>query len=145
MKEETYKIIGIFIFGIGFFIVFAAIFLFSMQDMSAKINISNESIQLDGFIHDTVDFDEINKVGYLDDFEIHGGKKGAGFSNNGYFSGDADFKDIGQCRAYVYYHEKYFVVMYTDEETIIFNEKSEEETKDIYNTLLEKKQKDDKQ
>lgn len=35
--------------------------------------------------------------------------------------------------------------MYTDEETIIFNEKSEEETKDIYNTLLEKKQKDDKQ
>ena len=94
MKEETYKIIGIFIFGIGFFIVFAAIFLFSMQDMSAKINISNESIQLDGFIHYTVDFDEINKVEYLDDFEIHGGKKGAGFSNNGYFSGDADFKDM---------------------------------------------------
>lgn len=75
MKEETYKIIGILIFGIGFFIVFAAIFLFSMQDMSAKINISNESIQLDGFIHDTVDYDEINKIEYLDDFEIHGGKK----------------------------------------------------------------------
>lgn len=46
-----------------------------MQDMSAKINISNESIQLDGFIHDTVDYDEINKIEYLDDFEIHGGKK----------------------------------------------------------------------
>lgn len=138
MKEETYKIIGILIFGIGFFIVFASIFLFSIQDMSAKINISNEFIQLDGFINDTVDFDDINKVEYLDNFEIHGGKKGAGFSNNGYFSGDADFKGIGQCRAYVYYHEKYFVVIYTDEETIIFNEKSEEETKNMYDKLKDK-------
>lgn len=78
--------------------------------MSAKINISNEFIQLDGFINDTVDFDVINKVEYLDNFEIHGGKKGAGFSNNGYFSGNADFKGIGQCRAYVYYHEKYLLL-----------------------------------
>lgn len=137
MKEETYKIIGILIFGIGFFIVFASIF-FSIQDMSAKINISNEFIQLAGFINDTVDFDVINKVEYLDNFEIHGGKKGAGFSNNGYFSGNADFKGIGQCRAYVYYHEKYFVVIYADEETIIFNEKSEEETKNMYDKLKDK-------
>lgn len=106
--------------------------------MSAKINISNEFIQLDGFINDTVDFDVINKVEYLDNFEIHGGKKGAGFSNNGYFSGNADFKGIGQCRAYVYYHEKYFVVIYADEETIIFNEKSEEETKNMYDKLKDK-------
>lgn len=138
MKEETYKIIGILIFGIGFFIVFASIFLFSMQDTGANINISSEYIQFDAFIYDKVYFDKINKIEYLDDFEIHGGKHGAGFSNNGYFSGDADFKGIGQCRAYVYYKKNDFIVLHEDDKTIIFNTADEQQTKEMYDKISEK-------
>lgn len=127
------KQIVVLIFFAPVCIIFFAIIL-SSQENKVRFNYNNDYIELDSFIYDKIYYRDMNDIKFLNDVDLHIQKRGIGFLNSLFFSGEVFIDYIGDCRAYIHLQNKDYIII-DSKNVIILNFETEEKTKEIYNKL----------
>ena len=127
------KIVLVVIFMIPLVLILFIMISFSNE---TKINFycNEDYIELDSFIHDKIYFQDIQDIKLLCNNDMHIQKQGIGFLNNDFFSGEAVAEDIGNCRAYYYLSNDFYILIDSNVD-VLLNFKSKEETREIYENL----------
>lgn len=112
------------------------LFIMISSSNETKINFycNEDYIELDSFIHDKIYFQDIQDIKLLCNNDMHIQKQGIGFLNNDFFSGEAVAEDIGNCRAYYYLLNDFYILIDSNVD-VLLNFKSKEETRGIYENL----------
>lgn len=112
------------------------LFIMISSSNETKINFyyNEDYIELDSFIHDKIYFQDIQDIKLLCNNDMHIQKQGIGFLNNDFFSGEAVAEDIGNCRAYYYLSNDFYILIDSNVD-VLLNFKSKEETREIYENL----------
>lgn len=66
------------------------------------ISLTQDAIHFDGIVDHVVDFTDIQNIEYKEE-AFEGKKSGAGEGTYTFLAGDAKDKELGKCKAYVYY------------------------------------------
>lgn len=66
---------------------------------------------------------------------FEGKKSGAGEGTSTFLAGDAKDKELGKCKAYVYYDKPYYIIIYTENDTFVFNLPKKQECENLYKQL----------
>ncbi len=111
--------------------------LLSMEFTDHKINISNENVSVDypsyNYEFSASDIEEIKLVD-----EVHFRLKTNGIGTNEYSRGSFKSKEYGKCRVYIYNNSKPYIIVKLKNNYFIYNEKTKDETMNVYNQLIEK-------
>lgn len=115
-------ILGAFIMGVMF-----------IGDIDIEYN--DDYVQLSGtFVSSSkIDYDDILKVEYCDDFDI--GRKKNGINNAVVEAGRYYNDEFGNYRLYAYTHSSHYVIIYTENEIFVVSGENEKQTQNIYNQL----------
>lgn len=98
------------------------------------ISLTQDAIHFDGIVDHVVDFTDIQNIEYKKE-TFEGKKSGAGEGTSTFLAGDAKDKELGKCKAYVYYDKSYYIIMYTENDTFVFNLSKKQECENIYKQL----------
>ena len=115
-------ILGAFIMGVMF-----------IGDIDIEYN--NDYVQLSGtFVSSSkIDYDDILKVEYCNDFDI--GRKKNGINNAVVEAGRYYNDEFGNYHLYAYTHSSHYVIIYTENEIFVVSGENEKQTQNIYNQL----------
>ena len=99
------------------------------------IEYNNDYVQLSGtFVSSSkIDYDDILKVEYCNDFDI--GRKKNGINNAVVEAGRYYNDEFGHYRLYAYTHSSHYVIIYTENEIFVVSGENEKQTQNIYNQL----------
>lgn len=131
--EKRIKYIVVIMFTIPL-VLMLLILILSSNEKKMNFSYNNNYIELDSFIYDKIYFQDIQDIRLLKDNDMKIHKQGAGFQNNDFFSGEAIAEEIGSCRAYIYLHNSNYILV-DSKKNIIFNLKTDAETKELYEEL----------
>ena len=115
-------ILGAFIMGVMF-----------IGDIDIEYN--DDCVQLSGtFVSSSkIDYDDILKVEYCDDFDI--GRKKNGINNAVVEAGRYYNDEFGNYHLYAYTYSSHYVIIYTENEIFVVSGENEKQTQNIYNQL----------
>ncbi|WP_195938127.1 PH domain-containing protein [Romboutsia sp. 1001713B170131_170501_G6] len=125
------------------FVICAVIFiplffnLLSMELTNHKITISNESISVDYPSYDyEFSVNDIEDIKLVD--EVSFKLRTNGIGTDEYCRGNFKSREYGKCRVYIYNNSKPYIIVKLKNNYFIYNEKTKDETMDVYNKLIEK-------
>ncbi|WP_343101178.1 PH domain-containing protein [Romboutsia sp. MSSM.1001216sp_RTP31141st1_G3_RTP31141_220114] len=125
------------------FIIYAVIFiplffnLSSMELTDHKINISSESISIDYPYYDyEFSVNDIEDIKLVD--EVSFKLRTNGIGTDEYCRGNFKSREYGKCRVYIYNNSKPYIIVKLKNNYFIYNEKTKDETMDVYHQLIEK-------
>ena len=106
---------------------------FDIGDIDIEYN--DDYVQLSGtFVSSSkIDYDDILKVEYCDDFDI--GRKKNGINNAVVEAGRYYNDEFGNYHLYAYTHSSHYVIIYTENEIFVVSGENEKQTQNIYNQL----------
>lgn len=125
------------------FVIYAVIFiplffnLLSMEFTNPKITISSESISVDYHLYNyEFNVNDIEDIKLVD--EVSFKLRTNGISTDEYCRGNFKSKEYGKCRVYIYNKSKPYIIVKLKNNYFIYNEKTKDETINVYNQLIEK-------
>lgn len=98
------------------------------------ISLTQDAIHFNGMVDHVVNFTDIKNIEYKEE-AFEGKKSGAGEGTSTFLAGDAKDKELGKCKAYVYYDKPYYIIIYTENDTFVFNLPKKQECENIYKQL----------
>jgi hypothetical protein len=123
--------------GIGVLItvIFGAFIMGVMFIGDIDIEYNDDCVQLSGtFVSSSkIDYDDILKVEYCNDFDI--GRKKNGINNAVVEAGRYYNDEFGHYRLYAYTYSSHYVIIYTENEIFVVSGENEKQTQNIYNQL----------
>lgn len=125
------------------FVICAVIFiplffnLLSMELTNHKITISSESISVDYPSYDyEFSVNDIEDIKLVD--EVSFKLRTNGIGTDEYCRGNFKSREYGKCRVYIYNKSKPYIIVKLKNNYFIYNEKTKNETMDVYHKLIEK-------
>lgn len=125
------------------FVICAVIFiplffnLLSMELTNHKITISSESISVDYPSYDyEFSVNDIEDIKLVD--EVSFKLRTNGIGTDEYCRGNFKSREYGKCRVYIYNNSKPYIIVKLKDNYFIYNEKTKNETMDVYHQLIEK-------
>ena len=131
-QKKTKMSIGI---GVLITVILGAFIMGVMFIGDIDIEYSDDCVQLSGtFVSSSkIDYDDILKVEYCDDFDI--GRKKNGINNAVVEAGRYYNDEFGNYHLYAYTHSSHYVIIYTKNEIFVVSGENEKQTQNIYNQL----------
>ena len=131
-QKKTKMSIGI---GVLITVILGAFIMGVMFIGDIDIEYNDDCVQLSGtFVSSSkIDYDDILKVEYCDDFDI--GRKKNGINNAVVEAGRYYNDEFGNYHLYAYTHSSHYVIIYTKNEIFVVSGENEKQTQNIYNQL----------
>lgn len=131
-QKKTKMSIGI---GVLITVILGAFIMGVMFIGDIDIEYNDDYVQLSGtFVSSSkIDYDDILKVEYCDDFDI--GRKKNGINNAVVEAGRYYSDEFGNYHLYAYTHSSHYVIIYTKNEIFVVSGENEKQTQNIYNQL----------
>lgn len=130
MNKASWMSIYIFLFAFLMFMMGDA--LNSHETAPANIACTQYFIEFDGLTYDQIPYSSIDSIEFLKDYELVKVGKQEGIEFEEYYNGEADFKVIGKCHAYLYLTHPNYIVITAKDQKIIFNEPTVDTTYSMY-------------
>ena len=131
-QKKTKMSIGI---GVLITVILGAFIMGVMFIGDIDIEYNDDYVQLSGtFVSSSkIDYDDIFKVEYCDDFDI--GRKKNGINNAVVEAGRYYNDEFGNYHLYAYTYSSHYVIIYTENEIFVVSGENEKQTQNIYNQL----------
>lgn len=131
-QKKTKMSIGI---GVLITVILGAFIMGVMFIGDIDIEYNDDCVQLSGtFVSSSkIDYDDILKVEYCDDFDI--GRKKNGINNAVVEAGRYYNDEFGNYHLYAYTYSSHYVIIYTENEIFVVSGENEKQTQNIYNQL----------
>ena len=131
-QKKTKMSIGI---GVLITVILGAFIMGVMFIGDIDIEYNDDYVQLSGtFVSSSkIDYDDILKVEYCDDFDI--GRKKNGINNAVVEAGRYYNDEFGNYHLYAYTYSSHYVIIYTENEIFVVSGENEKQTQNIYNQL----------
>ena len=131
-QKKTKMSIGI---GVLITVILGAFIMGVMFIGDIDIEYNDDCVQLSGtFVSSSkIDYDDILKVEYCNDFDI--GRKKNGINNAVVEAGRYYNDEFGNYHLYAYTHSSHYVIIYTENEIFVVSGENEKQTQNIYNQL----------
>ena len=81
---------------------------------------TQDAIHFDGIVDHVVDFTDIQNIEYKKE-TFEGKRVEQGKVPPLFLAGDAKDKELESVKAYVYYDKPYYIIIYTENDTFVFN------------------------
>ena len=131
-QKKTKMSIGI---GVLITVILGAFIMGVMFIGDIDIEYNDDCVQLSGtFVSSSkIDYDDILKVEYCNDFDI--GRKKNGINNAVVEAGRYYNDEFGNYHLYAYTYSSHYVIIYTENEIFVVSGENEKQTQNIYNQL----------
>ncbi len=125
----------VYAFMFSFLALMMGVALDSDETAPADIGCTKYFVEFDGLTYDQIQYKDIVSLTMLKNYDLIRQGKQEGLEFDEYYNGPANYKDIGKCHAYIYLTHPDYVLLTTNQQKIVFNLPSLEQTEQLYSTI----------